>query len=846
MTSTIQRLLLSLVAVFLAIPSIYSQQLQDEDLNKMVTSKTGVLVGKVVDEHAKALSHVSIYIINASDSLTNAYGATNEAGVFVIKDIPFGTHILKIDYIGYRTHFSAPFTLTKANPVFKIQKLKLEQTANMLGSVEIVAQVEMLQSNLDKKVFNVESSITAEGATAVEVLEEIPSVDVDLEGNVTLRGSENVTILIDGRATDLTLDQIPANLIESIEVVTNPSARLEPDGMAGILNVVLKKRRQSGFNGMVSLRGSMLFFQNKPLFNNYNGNINLNYNYGKINVFFNYDFRSFGRNSAGTMDRTSWVGEDSTHIFQENFNENGGFGHNLRTGLDWFINPKNTLSFSISYNNNNRNSESTLNVVNDHIINDETIAFERYLQNSIDKNVRHNISTALNYKKTFKTKGRELTADIYFNKNIRTSTDSSSQDYDYPILRPTILQLAKTLDNNNTASAQVDFVTPIGQGGRIETGYKLSYRSIGEDYHYYTGDDSTAMSEDFTQSNHFVFSEMINAAYFIYSHSFWDKLKIQVGVRGEIASTKSDLKSANEIYYKQYYNLFPTAHVRYDITKEHSLQISYSRRVTRPNIWQLNPFTDVSDKLNHRTGNPNLTPEFVNSFELGYLMTVKKSSLTFTGFYRQRDDIISRYTEIFMDSIDNELIAYTLTSYRNLKKSQNIGFELVYGQQLWKFWRLTLSGSFYRVIIDSEDLIDDYLSRDWSWNARLNQIFNLPKEWSLQLNFRYRAPSLTTGSMGWGTGGVGQGKRSGSYSLDFGVKKSFFKKSFIVNLNVRNLLCSYKTNVVTYSHREGNGYDARSIREKSGLQISLTLSYKINNYKKRQEKEQDNMEEEME
>ena len=845
MTSNLKHLLLSLLIITLTVQTVFGQRLNDEELQKKVTSTTGVLVGSIVNENGKYLEFATVYILRAADSLAIAYGITNAYGEFLIPDVPFGDFILKIDYIGYRPHYSSVSSISKSKPVLKLQKIKLDQTVTMLGSVEIKAQVEMLESNLDKKVFNVESSIISEGATAVEVLEEIPSVDVDLEGNVTLRGSENVTVLIDGRPTDMTLDQIPANLIESIEVITNPSARLEPDGMAGILNVVLKKRKQSGFNGMVSLRSSMYLFQNKPYFNNYNGNINLNYSYGNINVFLNYDFRSFGRKSAGTMECTSWIGEDSTWLYQDNFNDNIGYMHNVRTGIDWNINPKNTLSFSVSYNYNGRNSESELNVDNRNILQGAKTIFERYVQSSFDRNTRHNISSALNYKKVFKTKGQELTADVYYTQNMRSALDSSLQDYfDMNIEKPTIYQLSKTKDNNSTATAQVDFVTPVGQGGRIETGYKLSYRSIGEDYHLFSGSDSVAIAEDMTQSNHFVFSEMINAAYFIYSNTFWKKLKIQLGVRGEIANTKSDLKSADTAYYKNYYNLFPTVHIRYDINEQHSLQVSYSRRVTRPSIWQLNPFTDVSDKLNYRTGNPNLTPEFVNSFELAYLMTIKKSSFSFTGFYRQRDDIISRYTEIFQDTVEN--YTYTLTSYRNLNKSQNIGFELVYGQQLWKFWRFTLSGSFYRVIIDSKDLIDEYLTRDWSWNVRLNQTFNLPKDWSLQLNCRYRAPSLTTGAMGWGSGGIGQGKRSASYSVDFGVKKSFFKKSFVVSLNVRNLFSSYKTYVTTYSHVTANGYDAYSVRERPGMQISLTLSYKINNYKQRQEKQMEIEGEDME
>lgn len=803
----------------------------------MVTSTTGVLVGGVCDKNAKPLSYASVYVLNVPDSAMITYAITDEMGRFVIEGIPFGKAFLRIEYFGYGTVYTQPFTLSQQNPVFKIQRIKMDQEATTLEGVEIVAQVEMLESNLDKTVFNVESSITTEGATAVEVLEEIPSVDVDMDGNVTLRGSENVTILVDGKPTHLTLDQIPAHLIQSIEVITNPSARLEPDGESGILNVVLKKRKESGFNGMVSLRGSMELFRNKPKLGSYSGSLNFNYSYDKINFFFSYDFRGHNHYNGGTTDRRSWFGTDTTRLFQENYGKFGGYNHNLRTGIDWSINAKNTLSFTFSYNNNRNSSFSELGVEDDSVRMDELLPYEKYFQKSGDLGTRNNYSGTISYKKTFEKKGQELTADIYYTHNDRNSTDSTFQDFEFPAGHLDVTQRSTTVDRNTNASAQVDFVTPVGQKGRIETGYKVSYRSVGEDYRYYEGDDSTEVALDPSRSNHFVFTEWINAAYFIYSTSFWDKLKLQAGVRGEIANTTSDLKSAGEIHKRNYYNLFPTLHVRYDITKEHSLQVSYSRRVSRPNIWQLNPFLNVSDRQNYRCGNPDLQPEFVNSVELGYLMTIKKSSLSATLYYRHRNNIISRYTEILQDTLEGEEHTYTLTTYRNLKSSQNFGIELVYGQQLWKFWRISLSGSFYRLIINSEENIDDYLARDWTWRVRLNQTFNLPKDWQIQLNFRYRAPSITTGSMGWGSGGVGQGKQSGNYGLDLGVKKSFLNKALVVSLNIRNLVNSYRNKIETYSYRENYGYHAYSVRERGRLNISLSVSYKINNYKKRIEKQ---------
>lgn len=788
----------------------------------------GSVTGHLKDENGKDVEYAMVSVLRAKDSTTVGNGLSLPNGTFSIQNLPLGELILKVETMGYRTHYSPSFTLSTNAPTHDFPKFQLKQKSTALKAVEVTAKKEMLQSNLDKQVFNVESSIVSEGATAVEVLEEIPSVDVDLDGNVTLRGSDNITVLIDGRPSNLTLDQIPAEQIESVEVITNPSARLEPDGMAGVLNVILKKKRESGFNGLVSLGGAMSFLKTTPHFDRYNGNVSLNYNYNKINVFLNYDYRHWGHRNYGTLDRESWFNGDTTMLSQENSSKNGGPGHNIRTGIDWFINQNNTLSLTLGYNRNERNSLSDMTSSNARKISNEYLPYNSYDETRENQSTGNNITAALDYKKVFETKGRELTAGLYFTQMWRDSWNNEEQYFALPDSTLPYFQKTTTRDNNQNAEAQVDFVTPIGNGGRIETGYKLSYRFIGQNYSLFSGHIADNLVEDITQRNDFDYSELINAAYFIYSNSFWEKLKIQVGLRAEFANTKSDLKSINSIHYKNYFNLFPTVHIRYDFNTYHSMQISYSRRVARPKVWQLNPFVDYSDRQNWSTGNPDLHPEFVNSVELGYLMSVNKSSLNVSVFYRQRQDIISRYTQLLNDTT-------TMTTYKNLNSSNNVGLEMTYGQRLWKFWKITLTGSVYYESIESNNLLEKTLANNWNWTIRLNQTFSLPKDWDMQLNFRYNSPSLTAGSMGWGNNGVGQGKRSARFGLNFGVKKSLFNRNFVIALNLRNIIFNRKNNVHTYSYKEANGYDARSIRIREGLSINLSLTYKFNNYKKRQE-----------
>jgi outer membrane receptor protein involved in Fe transport len=413
----------------------------------------------------------------------------------------------------------------------------------------------------------------------------------------------------------------------------------------------------------------------------------------------------------------------------------------------------------------------------------------------------------------------------------------------------------------------------VGNGGRIETGYKFSYRSIWQNYGLFEGNSYLNFHENTQQRNNFQFQEVINSAYFIYSNSFWKVLKMQVGLRGEFANTWSELFPAhaepekfNKNYLKLKNILYPTAHIRYDINDKHSLQLSFSRRVTRPRFWSLNPFVDVSDKQNLRMGNPNLGPEFANNIELSYSAYIKQSSFSATIFYRQRTDLITRYTEMRQAYINEGLIHYTLidgslytlpinenflgtdtfnytlTSSQNLNKSQSIGFELVYGQRLLRFWRINFSGDCYYVKINSNDLIDPNLSDDWAFGFRLNQTFNLPKSWDVQLNFRFRSRSITTGSMGWGGGGgIGQGRRNAQYSLNFGIKKTFLKNNAMsVSLNIRDLIYNPKTIVTSYDYTKAtSGYYSNSQRWRSAFQMNLTVTYKLNNYNQRREQMRD-------
>lgn len=822
----------------------------------------GAVMGMIVSADKQPMQYATVYLLNTKDSTVVTGGLTDEKGFILVKDIPWGTYILEISAMGYQKHYTAPFTLSSNNKRYNLKQYVLKSKSNRIGEVEVTAKKEMLQQNLDKKVYNIENNVVADGASAVEVLTEIPSVDVDLDGNVSLRGSTNVRILIDGRPTDLTLDQIPASQIESIEVITNPSARFEPDGMSGIINVVLKKGRQKGMNGLVSVGSAINVFKNKAYFETYNANANFNYHVGKINFYFNYSYGKNGFRRAGELDQTSWFGTDTSYLFKEELSNSSFNRHSVNTTLDYKINNSNLLSFGFGLNRNRFGDTNMVQYENLNYVLGEEIPVNLYNQNGRNSRGGFNYNGNISYKFTSsEKKGREFTSDFFYTQMEGASNSYYTQFFDYPELQPNYYQLTKTTTLNRTSTVQFDYVTPVGNGGRIETGYKFSYRTIGQDYGLFYGENQNNIIEDITQSNNFEYREFINAGYFIYSNTFLEKWKVQLGLRGEAANTFSDLKSADTTYKKDYYNLFPTVHVRYELDSKNQFQLSYSRRVTRPSFWNLNPFVDVSDKQNIRMGNPDLAPEFADNIELGYTTFIKDASISFTAFYRVRSNLITRYTQmnqaevrdgfIFYELMDGQIFStpvvsgydtlsdfrYTLTSTQNISSSQNFGLELVYSQKVMSFWRLNLSGDFYRVIINSNDLIDPNLSNDWAYGLRLNQTFSLPKNWDVQLNFRFRSKSLTTGSMGgFHGGGVGQGRRNASYSLNLGVKKGFLNNNLTVSLNIRDLIYNPNNIIETFAYYPTNGYEATSLRWRSQFQANLTVTYKFNNYKERREK----------
>lgn len=819
--------ILPFVALFISLLNVTAQEKLSIQARKLVTSTTGVITCSIIDEDGQVLEYATVTVFRVKDSSMVTGAVTNAKGVCLIDKVPWGSYYLRISYIGYANKYINNITLTAKNPVYELTKQKIMPGQQMIEGVTIRAEKEMIQTNLDKKVFNVDKNITSEGATCLEVLENIPSVNVDVEGNVSLRGSQSVTILVDNRPSNLTLDQIPSGMVESIELITNPSARYEPDGVSGIINVVLKKTKERGFNGMITVGSGVSNLDSAFYFGKYNLSANINYRYNKVNIFANYDFRTMNRNNYNTLDRTSIFNSDTNQLYQMSQSRGEFMSHNIRTGLDYYINNKNTLSFNVNYSQferlhrSNSDSRSSYNNID--------TADKEYVLNTINEGSHNNFGSNLFYEHKFDKKGQELTASVYYSRMWNENGVISNEKYSIPINRADYMSRAKTIGNNQFITAQVDFVTPVGNGGRIETGYKLSTRFTDQEYHQYIGSKENDLVENISDANNYNYSEYINALYFIYSNTIKEKFKYQVGLRGELANNIFYLKNIDTTSRSMYPHLFPTVHLVYEFNEKHSIFLSYSMRVQRPNVFQLNPYVDNSDRLNLSKGNPNLKPELTNSVELGYQYYTDKLSVTTNVFYRHRYQMISRYTELLNDSV-------SLTSYQNFNQAQSYGIELNYSQTFFKWWRANITGSFYQTLIDSTqgmDMIDPNLMKDWSWNVRGMFSFILPKDFDIQLTASYRSPMLTTGSMGgFGRGGgSGQGRMEEQWAMDIGFKKMFLKKTLTLSVRVSDIFASRTSKINTFGRNENSSFDTYSFRKNDSRQLFVSLSYKINNYR---------------
>lgn len=781
---------------------------------------TGTVKGNVIDAlDGLPVEYANIVIYRQRDSSLVTGGITNEKGEFEIQKVPMGRYYGEVKFIGYNTTKIDAFGVGPRQPEVVLASLSLRPASEALDAVTVTGEKKMLTHNLDKKVFNVDKDINAEGGTALDIMQNIPAVEVDMEGNVSLRGSQNVTILIDGRpSTYSSIEEIPASIIESVEIITNPSARYDPDGLSGIINIVTKKKREPGYHGMVML--------NAGTGDKYSGTINFNYRQNKLNLFTNISFRQFRMKGETNSDRITSFNENQSFLFQDqDFIRKGQF-MNFKGGADYFFNKSNTLTFSGGFNTHGFN---TTDFTQTSMFIPAGTPADSYSRSNLGSNGFQSFDFALNYKLNGNQQGREFTTDAFFTSNWGDFGSDMVQKWDQTLYpgRVDLLEQTESDFLGNTLTLQTDLVQPIGNGGRLETGLKGMMRKQDNDYIFSRLDAGNAWVPDALRSNHFVYNEQQYSAYAIYSNTFADgKFSYQGGLRAEQAFTSADQKAtADEPIKRDFLNFFPSAHIKWDINQKNSAQVAYSRRVSRPNTRLLNPFIDYSDPLNLSTGNPMLNPEFTNSMELSYYFNLPKTKISATAFHRRTTDIISRYVEVDSDGV-------AMSTFRNIDKSDNLGLEGVVSQTITPWWRVNANASYFSTKLYS-DFLDQRSSEGNSWSARATSTWNIGKNLEVQLNGNYRSPSVSVGgAMRFWQSGGGQGRTEEMYWFDLGMRLNVLNRKGTVTLRVSDIL----NTMVFRSETWGPNFTSNIQRTRESRVVFVGFSYRINEYRARRDK----------
>lgn len=768
----------------------------------------GYLSGTVLDGATdEPIEFAIVAIYNQRDSTLVNGGMTDSLGKFEFKELAYGPYYLEIKFVGFKKTRMTEITVTPGNKSLNLGEIRIENVTTDLGNVVVTGERPQMAYKIDRKVVYVESNVTAIGGTAVDVLENTPSIQTDIEGNVTLRGSSNFTVLIDNRPSVLegseALQQIPASTIERIEIITNPSAKYDPDGTAGIINVILKEEKRLGINGIIDASYGR--------FNQYSADALLNYRINKVNLFAGFELQKRAMQGEGISERESYLNDSIFYLDSEEHGKMGGKGNEIKAGIEFFPDENNmiTLQGSLESRGFGRTSNSeyysyTLPVTTDIY----------YLQTSNSERNGNSYSLTLNYDRTFDSPDHKLQSSIYYSSEndgdneelTDTETDSVWNEND---LTP-FMQRTRESGNENELRIYVDYFRPIGAQGKLEAGYQMRYESENTDYHYDEFDHNVNDWINFEdRNNNFELMRNIQAAYAIYGTST-KIIDFQVGLRAEYTDRVLTQRALNEEYKINRIDFFPSAYLTKSLPLEQQLQLSYSRRINRPRTFFLDPFPQYEDPLNIRMGNPELEPEYVDSYELNYQKRSKTTSITAELYYRQTNNMMSRVSILREDNV-------MINTMDNIGKDHSFGTEIMFNATPWKWWDISLTGTLFRYWIKGEIEGEEVDQVTNTWNTRLNNFFKLKWDTRIQLMAFYTAPSVTA-----------QGERGGSFMINGGVRKDFWNKKLTAAFQVRDI---FRTMNMSFSS-EGSNFYTYNERRPVGPVFTISLSYKINNYKK--------------
>lgn len=781
------------------------------------TEKGAQITGKVIDASTKQgmeFANISLRKTGSKEFIKGT--VSDQLGAFRLDGVSNGNYVVAVSVVGYAT-FEKELTIGTGQKTINLRNILLKEDTQLLNEVQVVGQRSQMKFEIDRKVFNVDQSLATAGGSASDVLGNIPSVQVDPEGEVSLRGNSSVTVWINGKESGLSadnraqiLEQLPAESIERVEVITNPSAKYNPEGTAGIINIVLKKNRKAGYYGSlqagVDTRGG------------YNAAGNVNFSSGKFESFVNVGTRVRKSEGEGYTNRQNLDdnGNPVSYLNQLRNDEDTRKPVIARMGTTYHATDKDHFSFS-GFGLLGRGDETdwlnyTSNIPG---------SFTNSLRTSAEKRKMNIGNFEIGYKRDFSEKSNldlsasynlvNITPESSFLQvsNYAGGTSTSSYQFQENVMKPRKWEF------------QADYVAEFGEQNKIEAGYKGEFLTSKSKVSTYSGTSEGNAAFNEGLYNNFTYDQNVNALYATYSKRI-NRFGIQLGLRGEHTRTNTNSLGYNQsetdhpAYKDDYFSFYPSAFLSYQLPSNNELQLNYTRRVSRPWGGQLNPFVNLTDSTNISYGNPLLLPQYSNSLELNYIKNWENHTLSASLYYRNTDNVIQR-----ISYRDGDIMKST---FENIAKTQSAGTELILKNNLFRMIDLTSTLNFYYNKLDGFSYLPagaitpvvGEADEDFSWSARIIANVMLPWGVSLQATGDYNSREL-----------VAQGYRKANHAIDLGLRKSFLDRKLSLTINTRDLLNSRKRETIT----SGSGFSQESVFARSGRTVGFTLTYNFGNMK---------------
>lgn len=741
----------------------------------------GTLKGKIIDKNLQQpVPYATVAIHDGANKIITG-GISTEDGDFLISDIPKGNYTLKVQFIGYKT-YSQPIEISKQNKDVNVGTILLEEAAEALDDVTVVAERTTIEQKIDRKVINIGKDLTTTGGTASEIMNNIPSVNVDQDGNIALRGNQNVRILIDGKPTNIDaaqlLKQIPSTSIKKIELITNPSAKYNPEGMSGIINIVLHKNSNIGFNGNVNL--GLNFDENAR----FNSSVDLNYRTGKINFYGNY-----GNNITKQLNGGFVFREDEDYRTNFTFLDNNK-SHLFKIGLDYFINDNNTISV---YTNQNLfdglTSGNTDILFTDITLNDIS-------QTLISDNDNLGSTYNFDYKHDFKKEGHNIELEVDYN-NFNSDSDDK---FNFTGGDGSLIDYKDIIDNErNNTTINLDYVNPLTEKVKLELGYETRLRRTNNKY------QSTLFS-----NSRYTYDRNIHSFYATYGQNF-EKWSYQLGARVENYEVEA-VFNGEKVFEDDIFTVYPSGYLSYTPSEKNSYQLSYSRRIDRPGLNQVNPIREWSTPRIVSIGNPSLDPQFTNSIEANYTKKLKKGSITSGVFYRLINDEISQTLLENPDVEEGQIL-----TFGNFDNNSAYGIEISSNYKVANWWSFNASFDLYG---QTQKGIIDNVSKEVDaviYNFRINNSLKATKNLTFQVFGFYRGEQE----------GV-QFKTKPFYFVNTGARYSFMGGKGTASVNFNDIF-----NTMRFRFSGDNPYPQNGEFQGETQTIFLGLSYRFGSGKNR-------------